>query len=121
MPEATFGRNKRLLTAQDYQAVFGDTQYKVAHPHLLLLARTNQITHPRLGLVVAKKNVRYAVDRNRIKRVVRNTFRLVQEQLDSLDVVFLARQGIDGLSAAEQTALLQKSWQRLSKKLQAAQ
>lgn len=116
MPEATFGRNKRLLTARAYQAVFSNTRYKVAHPHLLLLARPNQISHPRLGLVVAKKHIRHAVDRNRIKRVVRDTFRLAQDQLDSLDIVFLVRQGMDSLSPSEQTALLQKSWQRLSRK-----
>lgn len=117
MSEVTFGRNKRLLTARAYQAVFRDTCYKVAHPHLLLLARPNGFSHPRLGLVVAKKHIRHAVDRNRVKRVVRNTFRLSQSQLDSLDIVFLARQGIDTLSPNEQTALLKKSWQRLSRKL----
>lgn len=119
MPEETFGREKRLLTARAYQAVFSDTRYKVAHPHLLLLARPNQCDHSRLGLVVAKKHIRHAVNRNRIKRVVRDTFRLVQNELDTLDVVFLVRQGLDGLPPAEQTALLQKTWQRLSRKVRA--
>lgn len=119
MPEATFGRDKRLLTARSYRAVFGDTCYKVAHPHLLLLARPNDLSHPRLGLVVAKKNIRLAVNRNRVKRVVRETFRGAQDILDSLDVIFLARQGIDKLSPSEQTALLENSWQRLSRKLKA--
>ncbi len=121
MSEVTFGRNKRLLTAGAYQAVFSGTCYKVAHPHLLLLARPNNFSHPRLGVIVAKKNIRHAVDRNRVKRVVRSTFRLSQNQLDSLDIVFLARQGIDALSPSEQTALLNKSWQRLSRKLKAEQ
>jgi len=121
MPAVTFGRNKRLLTAGAYQAVFSGNTYKVAHPHLLLLARPNQCSHPRLGLVVAKKHIRHAVDRNRVKRVVRNTFRLAQEQLDSLDIVFLARQGMGTLSAGEQTVLLQQSWQRLCHKLKANQ
>ncbi len=117
MPEATFSRNKRLLTARAYQAVFGGTHFKVAHPHLLLLARPNELSHPRLGLVVAKKHIRHAVDRNRVKRVVRETFRLAQSQLNSLDVVFLARPGLDKLSPHDQIALLQKSWQRLTRKL----
>jgi len=121
MSEVTFGRNKRLLTARAYQAVFIGTCYKVAHPHLLLLAHPNDFSHPRLGVVVAKKNIRHAVDRHRVKRVVRSTFRLSQNQLDSLDIVFLARQGIDALSPSEQTALLNKSWQRLLRKLKADQ
>ncbi|MBQ0712458.1 MAG: ribonuclease P protein component [Porticoccus sp.] len=118
MPELTYCRNKRLLTARSYQAVFGDTCYKVAHPNLLLLARPNQLSHPRLGLVVAKKHIRHAVNRNRVKRVVRDTFRLVQHQLNSVDVVFLVRPGMDKLSPQEQTELLENTWQRLSRKLQ---
>jgi ribonuclease P protein component len=119
VPDSTFGREKRLLTARSYRAVFGDTCYKVAHPNLLLLARPNELSHPRLGLVVAKKHIRHAVNRNRVKRVVRDSFRRAQDLLDSLDIVFLARQGIDQLSPAEQTALLENSWRRLSRKLQA--
>lgn len=117
MPEVTFGRDKRLLTARSYQAVFSDTCYKVAHPNLLLLARVSESSHARLGLVVAKKHIRHAVNRNRIKRVVRDTFRHAQSELNALDVVFLVRKGMDTLSSGEQTALLEQSWQRLSRKL----
>ena len=121
MPEVTFGRDKRLLTARSYQAVFGDTRYKVAHPHLLLLARPNQYSHARLGLVVAKKHIRQSVNRNRVKRVVRDTFRHAQSELKALDVVFLVRKGMDTLSSREQTELLDQSWRRLLRKLQAGQ
>ncbi len=117
MPESTFGRDKRLLTARAYRAVFSDTCYKVAHPNLLLLARPNELAHPRLGLVVAKKNIRRAVDRNRVKRVVRETFRSTQGILDSVDVIFLARQGLERLTPREQSDLLESSWRRLSRKL----
>jgi ribonuclease P protein component len=71
--------------------------------------------------VVAKKNIRRSVDRNRVKRVVRETFRHSQSLLDSLDIVFLARQGMDRLTPREQTDLLENSWRRLSRKLQAEQ
>ena len=117
-PGLTYGRNKRRRTARSDQAVFGDTRYKVAHPNLLLLARPNQLSHPRWVLVVAKKHIRHAVNRNRVKRVVRDTFRLVQHQLNSVDVVFLVRPGMDKLSPQEQTELLENTWQRLSRKLQ---
>lgn len=117
MPDSTFGREKRLLTARDYRAVFGHTRHKVAHPNLLLLACPNGLSHPRLGLVIAKKNVRRAVDRNRVKRVVRNTFRLNQPMLDSVDIIFLARPGIERLTPAEQTSLLEQSWRRLQRKI----
>lgn len=117
MPKATFERDKRLLTARNFQAVFDDTQLKVARPQLLFLARPNQLQHPRLGMVIAKKNIRRAVDRNRIKRVVRDTFRVTQHQLGSVDIIFLARKGIEKLSPSDQTALLQQCWLNLAKKV----
>ncbi len=69
--------------------------------------------------MVAKKHIRRSVDRNRVKRVVRETFRQSQNLLDSLDIIFLARQGMDCLTPKEQTDLLENSWRRLSRKLQA--
>lgn len=114
-----FTRNNRLLKAREFQAVFNGAAYRVAHPNLLLLAVANGLSYPRVGLVVAKKHVRRAVARNRIKRVVRESFRLCSADLDSLDVVFLARNGIDKLSPSEQTALLRHSWQRLARKVAA--
>ncbi len=112
-----FGRSGRLLSGGDFQAVFNTSEFRVAHRNFLLLATANKLNHPRIGLVVAKKNVRLAVSRNRIKRVARETFRNNWERLGNLDVVFLAKKGIDKLSRAEQTDLLNKGWSRLSREL----
>ena len=78
--DASFSKAKRLLTARDYSRVFDGTEARASHKHLLLLARRN-INGPghRLGLVIAKKNVRLAVERNRIKRVTREFFRTLPE------------------------------------------
>ncbi|MEQ8800483.1 MAG: ribonuclease P protein component, partial [Haliea sp.] len=72
---ASFGKSRRLLTASQYRAVFDDAAVKVSHRNLLLLARITDHPQSRLGLVIAKKNVRKAVQRNRIKRVARELFR----------------------------------------------
>ncbi len=117
MTDVGFDRSKRLLNGREYQTVFDGSRYKVGHKHFLLLARENGLGHPRLGLVVGKKNIRRAVARNRAKRVARETFRRHSPQLDSLDVIFLVRKGFDALPPAEQTAALQQSWRRLSRKL----
>ena len=45
----------------------------------------------RLGIVAAKRNVKLAVDRNRLKRFVRESFRLQQQQLSGLDLVVLIK------------------------------
>jgi ribonuclease P protein component len=51
----------------------------------------NERDHARLGLSVAKKVARRAVDRNRLRRVLREAFRLERERLPrDLDVVIVA-------------------------------
>lgn len=116
-----FAKPLRLLTAAQYRAVFNQTQVRAAHPQLLILARLNELDHPRLGLVVAKKHVRNACDRNRIKRITRETFRLYQHQLPPLDAIVLARPGIDKLDKAELAKLLNKLWRKLAQRAQAVQ
>lgn len=45
----------------------------------------------RLGIVVAKRNVKLAVDRNKLKRFVRESFRQQQQQLSGLDIVVIIK------------------------------
>ncbi len=117
MPRPTgnedFARTRRLLNARDYSRVFECAEAKASHKNLLLLARKNELQWHRLGLVIAKKNVRQAVQRNRIKRVAREFFRRLPENGTPMDVVLLARRGIDQLDNAELSSILQQQWQRL--------
>ena len=113
----SFCRQKRLLNSKEFQAVFDHNNCRVSNAGLLLLAYSNQRGYPRLGLVVAKKHLKRAVDRNRVKRVARETFRAVQSDLGGVDVVFLARKGLGELTPGEQTRLFQKSWNKLVMRL----
>ncbi len=85
-----FPRSSRLLNAGDYRTVFNGAQLKVSDRHLLMLATPNQLSHSRVGLVIAKKNVRLAVQRNRVKRIIRESFRLQDAGFPNLDIVVLA-------------------------------
>jgi ribonuclease P protein component len=112
----SFKKSLRLLNARDYSAVFDNALIKSSHQHLLVLSRPNLLDHPRLGLVIAKKNIRFAVQRNRIKRILRESFRLNQESLIGLDIVILARRGLDQNDNQQIHALIVKQWARLCKK-----
>jgi len=46
-------------------------------------------TNPRLGLSIAKKILKRAVDRNKFKRLAREVFRLNQTQLPNKDFVVM--------------------------------
>ena len=115
----SFSRELRLLTAADYKQVFDQSQRKASHRHLLLLATANELDHYRLGLVIAKKNVKHAVQRNRIKRLAREFFRHQArlsraEGQPHFDVVLLTRRGIDELDNAEVSTILRQQWQKLT-------
>jgi len=108
-----FGRKLRLLTASDYKAVFDAADYKVSSPHLLVLAVNTGRVSPRLGLVISKKNIRFAVQRNRVKRLIRESFRHHQLELTGLDIVVLARKGLDKQDNQAIVQLIEKLWQDL--------
>ena len=53
----------------------------------MVMVRPNPVGFPRLGMIVAKRILGRAVDRNRVKRCVRETFRLVLPELPACDFV----------------------------------
>ncbi len=112
-PDERFPKSRRLLNAGDYSRVFENAQAKASHKYLLFLATPNDGPGHRLGLVIAKKNVRLAVQRNRIKRMVREFFRTLPGSEPTMDVVLLARPGIDQLDNAELSSILLRQWQKL--------
>jgi ribonuclease P protein component len=102
-----------LLNANDYSRVFDNPDARASHRHLLLLAKLNDGPEHRIGLVIAKKNVRLAVQRNRVKRLAREFFRVLPNSEPSMDVVLLARQGLGQLDNAELSSILLQQWQKL--------
>jgi ribonuclease P protein component len=108
----SFSRELRLLTPDDFQPVFKNAVPAVS-PHLTLLARKNNLDHPRIGMAIPKKHIKLAVGRNRIRRIVREQFRLKQHQLPAIDIVVIAKAGIADLSNQEINKVLDKLWRKL--------
>ena len=73
MPNQDFPRSKRMLSSEEYDQVFKKPA-RAGSRGLLILARMNDCSTPRLGLVVPKKVLKRAVWRNRVKRLVRESF-----------------------------------------------
>jgi len=112
----TFPKEVRLLTASDYSNVFQDVQLRVSSKNFLILARNYGIDHPRLGIIIAKKNVKLAVERNRLKRQLRETFRKKRELLPNLDIVLLAKKGANSCDNSLIAKELEYLWQKLKQK-----
>lgn len=111
-----FPRSARLLDASCYRAIFADS-VKSADAFFTVLARTDGNGRGRLGLAISKKCARRAVDRNRLKRIVRESFRLHQHRLVGRDIVVLCRRG--SINAANQRLFMSLAdhWQQVLAKL----
>ena len=93
MKTQTFGKDERIRKRQDYSRIY---QRGVrSHTERFTIIRCpNQAGLRRLGLAVSKK-VGNAAQRNRIKRLLREFFRLNKSRLPaSEDIVIIARRGI---------------------------
>lgn len=70
--------------------------------------RPNALGYPRLGLAISRKCSPRAVERNRIKRVIREAFRLRRQSLGGVDIVFLGQAGVTRHDAAGLRAVVDK-------------
>jgi ribonuclease P protein component len=111
-----------LLNADDFRRVF-EKPLKSSDACFTVLARSreSQPSVSRLGLAIAKKQLRRAVDRNRIKRLVRETFRQHVPQDSGMDFVVMARVAVRQRSNADLTADLNSHFRRLIAKQQQSQ
>lgn len=116
MSEA-FSKQQRLLKPAEFKQVFAKPSAKTSDAHMRLIARKTSAGFPRLGLAVSKKALRHAVQRNRAKRLIRESFRRHQSLLPAIDVVVMVRTSIDTLSGPEILRLLDGHWQRLAKRV----
>lgn len=123
----------RLLKPYEYEQVFTATGqrrvpgaapvpalppgsgYQSSSGGVMLRARRNGGELPRLGLIISKKSIKRAVDRNRVKRTTRESFRLCQRRLSGLDVVIMSRAGLGELSGPALRAVLDKQWDALAR------
>ncbi|NIR61489.1 MAG: ribonuclease P protein component [Gammaproteobacteria bacterium] len=107
-----FPRAVRLTRRQEFTRVF-QRAVRVSEDGLTLLARPNGRDHPRLGLAISRKHARTIAARNRVKRVVRESFRRHQQRLGGLDIVATSRSGLDPRDKQALTAVLERLWPEL--------
>jgi ribonuclease P protein component len=113
--ENNFSREVRLLTPTHFEFVFKNATPAVSQ-NLTLLARHNDVLTPRLGITIAKKRVKKAHDRNRVKRIIRESFRNQKQSLPNIDIVVVGKSGLDKLSNQELVLILNKLWKKLAKR-----
>ena len=91
---ARFGRDCRLTREDDFREAFDQSEGRRARTFVLWVRRARDAAR-RLGVVASKRTFRHAVDRNRAKRLLRESFRLHRPLLaEGVDLVLLARRRI---------------------------
>ncbi|MBS9777407.1 MAG: ribonuclease P protein component [Gammaproteobacteria bacterium] len=126
-----FSKSRRLRKPSEFSVVYKNNQTRAKGQYFLVLAfcrfttEANQLDfsheahHPdtgRLGAVVSKKVSKLAVQRNRIKRLIRESFRHDSEHPDNYDFVIVARSG----AAVADNVVLSKElnylWRKIHKR-----
>ena len=107
-----FRPKHRLRRRKDFARVFsGGTRLNARV--VTVVVRPNVVNHPRLGLAVARRAVRRAVARHRLKRRIRESFRHHAGRLGGLDVVVLVNPGAEKMDPECFRGLLARQWERV--------
>jgi len=112
---AQFKASARLLKPAEFSRVFKKA-IRSSDRMLTVLIALNDLGYPRLGLAISKKHAKRAVDRNRIKRIIRESFRLNQANLPAADFVIMAKPVTKSVINADLFESLDNHWSRLIKK-----
>jgi ribonuclease P protein component len=107
----TFPKTSRLLTSADYRRLQTKSR-SLKTPYFIISYRDNEVARPRLGVIVTKRAAKHAVTRNTIKRIAKESFRVIRHQLPAADFILIARHTIKTLGRTELRQLLDKKWQQ---------
>ncbi len=102
-----------MLRPSEFKRVFDKTQKKVVTTNFVLLSSSSDAERHRIGLIVAKKRLKLAVQRNRIKRLCRETFRTSSMQAPAIDVIVMLRQSIADVYDPDLAVELQKALHKI--------
>ncbi len=117
--DARLRRDYRLSNKGDFTRVFRRSQ-RSTDALFVVLARRGSKDYARLGMAISMKATGRAVSRNRIKRLVRESFRLHRADLPSLDFVVIARPGVARERSARIAASLETHWSRIARQCAAS-
>lgn len=112
---AAFSRSSRLTNRREFDRIFSAPEQRSSDRYFTVLGRRCECQAPaiaRLGMVVAKKRIARAHERNRIKRIIRESFRQYDKVLLQSDIVVLPKNAAQFADNATLFASLAKHWQR---------
>ena len=113
---STFKPAQRLVHKAQFDVVYQQSTKKFGDSCFLILIRPNDLNMARLGLSISSRTVGNAVNRNRIKRVIRESFRKNASGFPPVDIVVNSRNGAREASNAQLMDRLNQHWQNMVKR-----
>jgi ribonuclease P protein component len=113
-PRLRLGAPLRLRSKLQFDALYASGK-RIDDRFFGLRVRPNGLGFPRIGLAVAVKTAGNAVKRNRLRRLIRETFRLAQHELPAVDIVVAAKFPSAEAPATTLRASLAALWQRVAR------
>jgi ribonuclease P protein component len=109
---AGFGKDKRIRTSVEFEALMRAGTRRTLNGFTFFFC-ARPAGPARLGILISRKHAALAVDRNRIKRCIREAFRQVQGGLGAMDVLVRPPYGLKPTS--ETVGRLKSGLERLAK------
>ena len=111
----TFPAPRRLRHKPEFDAAHARGR-RFGNGYFAVTVISNDKSGPRLGLAVALRIARTSVERNRIRRIIRESFRVHQHTLPAVDIVVSARPRAQHAPGAQLRESLAVLWQQVSER-----
>ena len=111
--QLTLPAQRRLRRKRDFDAAYARGR-RLGDGFFSVTVMDNKLDAPRLGLAVAVRVAGGGVARNRIRRIIRESFRLHQREIPAVDLVVGARARVKGAPAKTLHASLESLWKEVA-------
>jgi len=108
------GVKRSIPSSKGFNEAFSNPDKKVSTKHFMLLLKESDLGYARIGVAVRKKDIKLAVQRNRIRRKIKGSFWSNISKLKAADHVVFVKKNI-----TEDSAVIKKElddlWQKIEK------
>jgi ribonuclease P protein component len=112
-PPLSFAPARRLRKPGEFKRVYA-TGRRMGNEFFTVNTQPNELKAARLGMSVAVRAMGNAVQRNRVRRMIRESFRLNQALVPPLDIIVGVRAGARSAEPAQLRSSLEALWQKLA-------
>ena len=89
------GLKHSIPSSEGFSEIFSSADKKHSTDSLLVLSKENKLEHSRIGVAIRKKDIKLSVNRNRIKRKIKGSFRSKVLELQKKDYVIFVKRKLE--------------------------